>query len=111
MITIDIKQDERGCIRKCSVSGHSLLSTKGSDILCAAVTILLRTAGRLLHKEKGIGVKGGPETEGEFGFSLLWVSEPAVNRISGISDFLLRGLQDLEAEYPERIKLMIKYPI
>ena len=108
MINIEIKQDERGCIRKCDAKGHSLLDTKGSDVLCAAVTILLRTVSRVLYVDKGIGFKGNPPETGEMGFILKWIPESKVNRMQGISDFLVRGLKDLEAEYPGRLKVTVK---
>lgn len=108
MITIIIKQDDRGCIRKCDAEGHSLLANQGSDILCAAVTILLRTVSRVLHTDKGIGFKiNAPET-GKLGFIVKWIPESKISRMQGISDFLMFGLKDLEAEYPGRLKLICK---
>ncbi|MBN2442083.1 MAG: ribosomal-processing cysteine protease Prp [Spirochaetales bacterium] len=108
MITIIIQQDERGCIRRCDAEGHSLLDNQGSDILCAAVTILLRTISRVLYVDKGVGFKGEAPESGKLGFMLKWIPEPQVNRMQGISDVLICGLKDLEAEYPDRLKLIIK---
>jgi uncharacterized protein YsxB (DUF464 family) len=108
VITIRIKQDERGCIRKCDAKGHSLLNDHGSDILCAAVTILLRTVSRVLYTDRGIGFKGNVPGTGNLGFMVKWIPEPKVARMQGISDFLMRGLKDLEADYPGRLKIINK---
>jgi uncharacterized protein len=108
VITIRIKQDDRGCIRKCDAEGHSLLADQGSDVLCAAVTILLRTTGRVLHTDRGIGFKGNAPETGNLSFTVKWIPEPKVARMQGISDFLMRGLKDLAAEYPGRLKLISK---
>ncbi|MBN2535599.1 MAG: ribosomal-processing cysteine protease Prp [Spirochaetales bacterium] len=107
MINIDIKQDERGCIRKCNVEGHSFLAKPGTDILCAGVTVLLRTIHRVLYVDKGVGFKGSDPESGKMSFTLKWIPEVKINRMQGISDYLVRGLKDLEAEYPERLKVII----
>jgi uncharacterized protein len=108
VITIEIKQDERGCIRNCNVEGHSFLAQPGSDILCAAVSVLLRTAHRVLYADKGIGFKGSEPESGKMSFTIKWIPEIKVLRVQGISDFLMRGLKDLAAEYPDKLKLIMK---
>lgn len=108
MINIAIKQDERGCIRNCNVEGHSFLAKPGTDVLCAAVTVLLRTTHRILYVDKGIGFKGSARESGKMSFTLKWIPEVKVSRMQGISDFLIRGLKDLEAEYPGRLKVFMK---
>jgi uncharacterized protein YsxB (DUF464 family) len=107
VISIDIIQDERGCIRKCNVEGHSFLAKPGTDILCAGVTVLLRTVQRVLYIDKGVGFKGSDPESGKMSFTLKWIPEIKVNRMQGISDCLIRGLKDLEAEYPDRLKVTV----
>jgi uncharacterized protein YsxB (DUF464 family) len=107
VIRIDIKQDERGCIRSCYVEGHSFLTRPGEDILCAAVTVLLRTVHRVLYSDKGVGFKGSDPESGKMSFIMKWIPEIKVSRMQGISDYLIRGLKDLEAEYPDRLKVSI----
>ena len=107
MIRIKIELDTNDCIRKCRAEGHSLLAKPGVDILCAAVTILLRTAYRFLYSLQLVENPGKTPEKGNLFFTISAYPETEQCKIKGITDFLILGLSDLACEYPERLKLQL----
>ncbi len=107
MIIIDIKLSKNNTIKSFKASGHALFSKFGSDIVCAAVTCLLRTTANLLNNEKKIKVRGKSEEPGQMEMFLIKYPEDRQEWIIGITDFLIKGLLDLEKEYPKRLNINI----
>ncbi len=79
----------------------------GSNIACAAVTTLLRTAARLCA-ERGIVEDGDANGPGEMRV-VLSRREDGVSSgwLGGVTEFLLRGLGDLQGEYPGEVIMRI----
>jgi uncharacterized protein YsxB (DUF464 family) len=48
MIGIDAAFDKAGLLRFCEVRGHAMAGPAGYDLVCAAVSVLIRTAFRVL---------------------------------------------------------------
>ena len=107
MIIIDIKLSKNNVIKSYKASGHALYSKSGSDIICAAVTCLLRTTANMLNNEKEIKVGGKVKKSGQMEMFLIKYPENRQEWIKGITDFLINGLLDLEKEYPEKINVNI----
>jgi uncharacterized protein YsxB (DUF464 family) len=97
-----------GCLEAFQASGHSTQGGRGKDIVCASVTVLLRTAGRLLEAEPGLQARGEAPEPGEMSLRLAQATEAQRDRIRGITDFLVRGLLDLRSEYPDIVSLEIR---
>jgi uncharacterized protein YsxB (DUF464 family) len=95
-----------GLLRRFEARGHAGTVAAGGNIACAAVTTLLRTAGRLCV-EHGIVQSGGAGQPGEMTLS---VSPKAADEawLKGMSDFLLRGMIDLQADFPKEITLRVE---
>ena len=108
MIDITLFLDNSGCLSVVDSSGHSGFAAKGHDIVCSAVSVLLRTVSRTLELEPSIEVAGKVEKEGEFHLklSLLDVSKRAW--LQGVSAFTVMGLKDLASEYPSFCKVHIE---
>ena len=71
--------------------------------------MLLRTAYRTLllpdfETDTVISAPG----EGQLYFEIEKYSSNQIDRLRGITDYLITGLKDLAAEYPEEIKLQEK---
>jgi uncharacterized protein YsxB (DUF464 family) len=107
VIRIDIHLDQRGALQGFMVSGHAGSASRGQDIVCAAVTVLFRTAARLLELQPDIRVRGGASENGRMELQIEEL--PARRRwwLAGLSDFLLRGSRDLQEENPEAIALRV----
>ena len=107
LIEIEALVEDDGTLRACRASGHSGAGKAGSDIVCAAVSVLMRTALGVLSGKKGITVQGGAPEKGQ-----MWL-EAAYNAegkdflfASGV--FLIEGLKSVAQEYPKNCKITIK---
>lgn len=94
------RQDGR--ILSCSAQGHSEYAPAGSDIVCAAVTILLRTTLQVLLEYCPAAVDADLSERGRMFFC---VKEEVGNDVPLVyaADFLRSGLKSLCKEYPRHI--------
>lgn len=107
MIMIDVVLDSAELIKSCRVSGHAHAGPKGGDIVCAAVSILTRTALHILSLAEGIVVRGGPLERGLF---LMETECTAAGKetlfVAGA--FLVEGLHSVSEEYPDYCTMTIR---
>jgi uncharacterized protein YsxB (DUF464 family) len=107
LVQIEAVFDENGILRSCRASGHAGAGPKGTDIVCAAVSVLLRTAVRALSGREGITVRcDAPEP----GFLLLEADYTAAGKdfLSAAGVFLIEGLASIAEEYPQNCTLTIR---
>ncbi|NNM55312.1 MAG: ribosomal-processing cysteine protease Prp [Spirochaetales bacterium] len=104
MIRAQIDLSEEGAIAKVSMMGHAGYSLKGSDIVCAGATVLLRTFVGLLRTETGVVLHWIKESEGDVGFFVTTVNTHP-ERYEGWCWYFLRGLEDLAKEFPEYLQV------
>ena len=100
MIRIDAALDKAGLLRSCRVCGHAGAGPRGGDIVCAAVSVLTRTALTVLSHREGITVRGeAPER----GLVKLEIEYTGSGRefLSAAGAFLLEGLKSVAGEYPD----------
>lgn len=119
MTKILLAREEGGL--RCSASGHAGFAEKGSDIVCAAVTVLLRTAMRLLSKDAQIEfatslpLRSESDLEesrrGELSFSArvkeglaLDEKSSAKIKIAFLADYLSEGFKSLCEEFPRNVE-------
>lgn len=100
MILIDVSLDHAGLIYRCNVEGHADTGPKGSDLVCAAVSVLARTALMVLSDAEGIMVRGKAPERGLFRMEVEYLAEKR-DFYSGISCFLLEGFDSISKEYPD----------
>ena len=108
MVRVEIARRSDGTLRHVKASGHSGFGPIGRDVVCAAATVLLRTAARTLDGATGINIVGGAEEPGNFEFSLEEVPARQEDWARGVSDSLVCGLMDLRAEFPHSVEILIK---
>ena len=107
MIEITAVLDSSGVLKSCTASGHAGAGKTGSDIVCAAVSVLMRTAVCTLSGKEGITIRcEAPEP----GFLFLEAGYTAEGRefLSAAGVFLTQGLASVAEEYPEHCKLTIR---
>jgi len=112
LIDIEAVLDENGILRSCRAGGHAGAGKTGADIVCAAVSVLMRTAVRALSGAQGSGVKGitvrydAPEP----GLLFLEADYTAEGKdfLYAAGVFLIEGLASVAEEYPENCKLTIR---
>ena len=107
MIQADLILDEAGLLRSCRVSGHAGAGKRGSDIVCAAVSVLTRTLIRVLSGRKGITIRGDIPERGEFFVEAEYTPEGR-EFLAAVGAFLIEGLLSVSAEFPGNCKVNIK---
>ncbi|MDR2136530.1 MAG: ribosomal-processing cysteine protease Prp [Treponema sp.] len=100
MIRARVALDGAGLLRSCRVEGHAGWGRRGADLVCAAVSVLLRSALRTLSGRKGISLRGAAPDRG-----LLWmeVDYDAEGRdfLAAAGAFLVDGLRSVAEAYPK----------
>jgi uncharacterized protein YsxB (DUF464 family) len=105
-VRIILEVSPRGLLRRFEADGHAGEKARGGNIACAALTTLLRTTGRLCA-ERGLMQAGAAEKPGEM--SLIVRPGAADDAwLKGVTDFLLQGVQDLQAEFSKEITLRVE---
>jgi uncharacterized protein len=99
--------DREGRITGFDAAGHAESASRGSDIVCAAFTVLARTAYRALESLPGIELKGIAPEPGSLSFVVIQHAAKA-ERAVGIADFLVTGMSDLARENPGAVAFSIE---
>jgi uncharacterized protein YsxB (DUF464 family) len=100
MIRIEAAVDEAGLLRSCRVQGHAGAGPRGSDIVCAAVSVLARTALRVLSRREGITVRGEAPERGIISMEIDYAANGR-DFLAAAGAFLVEGLQSVAGEYPD----------
>jgi len=79
----------------------------GSNIICAAVSVLIRSAYRTIVKNSKVEACITAKDEGSLYFRIIEYEESQVDWLRGITDYLLTGIKDIESEYPYSVKIII----
>ena len=89
--------------------GHSGYAEAGSDIVCAAVSILSVTCVNALESQLGIRVSAKVrEEDGMLAFDLPRLEGEKASGAQLLMGALGQGLSDLQEAYPEYVKFDIK---
>jgi uncharacterized protein YsxB (DUF464 family) len=107
MITVVMVLDEQGLLQSCDVQGHAGAGKRGNDIVCAAVSVLVRTAQSTLTGKKGITAKSKAKRRGVLTLKVTAESGAAQDFLAGISAFLVEGLLSVAMEYPDNCVVTI----
>ncbi|TFG84495.1 MAG: ribosomal-processing cysteine protease Prp [Spirochaetales bacterium] len=107
VVTVHITVGADGIIRSASAVGHAGSASAGSNIACAAVTVLLRTAYETMAQYEGLEISGEAPAPGSLNFTVRRHGAGFVERLRGAGDFLLTGLSAVEREYPGLVRLIV----
>lgn len=97
-----------GVIQRAEALGHAGTTPTGSNLACAAVSVLLRTAYETMAGYEGVHLKGRASEPGQLGFEVGSYPAEAVDRLKGVGDFLAVGLSSVEREFPGLIEMKIE---
>jgi uncharacterized protein YsxB (DUF464 family) len=106
MIEIEAVFDEAGLLRSCKVKGHAGVGLRGGDIVCAAVSVLTRTALRTLSGREGVTIRGSAPARGVISIETDYTPEGQAF-LSAAGAFLTEGLVSVSEEYPDHCKMNI----
>jgi hypothetical protein len=107
MINVDVVLDSAGILRSCQVSGHAGAGPRNGDVVCAAVSVLSRTALRTLSKIEGVTARGNAPERGKL-FMEIDYTEACMAQVAGITVFLLEGFVSVSEEFPEHCCVRIQ---
>ncbi len=104
MIHVGLQRDDNGCLRHLRSEGHAA-GAPGANIVCAAVSALLRSVARVLESHGSVVVSGRAPAEGVLEITIERYAAADAGYLLGITDVLVRGLEDLAREAPAEIRL------
>jgi uncharacterized protein YsxB (DUF464 family) len=107
VVRVDLRVSPEGLLRRFEAKGHAGAVTPGDNIACAAATVLLRTAGRVCA-EHGVPYDGGAGGPGEMRLVVSLEASSEVGWLRGVTDYLVRGMKDLQDEFPNEIILRVE---
>ena len=107
MIEIEAILEDDGTLRACKAVGHAGAGKSGTDIVCAAVSVLMRTALTALSGRNGITLSGGAPEKGQLWLEVDYNAE-GKDFLFAAGVFLIEGLKSIAREYPENCKLTIE---
>ncbi len=105
MTAVTLLTGKNGVLKKCQANGHAGFSRKGSDIVCSAVTVLLRTAMSVLSQNKSITLNADTSSRGNLAFCAEVKKETLETEalLKYTADFLREGITSLVKKYPENV--------
>ncbi len=107
MTTVYARCDERG-VRALRVSGHAGYAESGSDIVCAAASILITTCVNALESVAGLK----PIVRQEESPAMIEVKLPSAlspvqeHDARVILETVLQGFSDIAAQYPRYLQIL-----
>ena len=102
MVQVRLTCSRDGSFRSCCGKGHAGYAPSGSDIVCAAATVLLRTVLQVLSEEYGASVLVDTPEPGILEFSVQEGIDDK-SRLIYASDFLRAGFESLQNEFPKHV--------
>ncbi len=105
MIRAVLFKNSEGAFTGYTVEGHALWADEGSDIVCAAVSVLAYSCANALESVCGLH----PEASARKGNMRVRLPENAGHDAQVVLGVLRQGLRDLREQYPDFIALNEKY--
>ena len=115
MIAVCVTEKKTGEFVSCSASGHAEFAVKGCDIVCAAVTILMRTTMNVLSENNLLAEKNANQ-RGKLFFRAKANANKVTNGFEKNCEtnilqfakiFLVNGITSLAKEFPKNVSLEI----
>ena len=106
MTTVEIIRDDAGYIRAFGASGHAMFASRGTDIVCAAISAIVQTAALGLMRVVGV------EISVERGDGRLHVVIPDGLTMEQKHDIMLIvetmkvGATDIAGSFPKQVKVV-----
>jgi uncharacterized protein YsxB (DUF464 family) len=107
MLSVLIGLSPAGSLEHFRASGHAGAEPAGSNLACAAASVLLRTTARVIQGKQEIQSAGTAPGAGEMEFDVTHVPSGALEWMRGVTDCLLEGCLALERETPGAVEVRI----
>jgi hypothetical protein len=103
MIEVSVGLSADNLVRDLNCSGHAGFAIKGTDIVCASFTLMLRTFVRTCESYPETVFKVVSDAEGDF--KLQFDEVPRTEFFRGVCWYFLRGLDDLSRDFPGQVNI------
>lgn len=108
MVSVRIKRSKTGVLLGCCAEGHAGYAGQGSDIVCSAVSVLIRTTMQVVSGLPGVNLESNIARRGFVEFKVLSdFSSDVEEKLKFAGDFLQAGLESVAREFPDNLKLVI----
>lgn len=108
MTSVLIERSKTGVLLGCTAKGHAGYAGRGSDIVCSAVTVLIRTTLQVLSGLPAVNLETDSSTRGFIRFKILNGFPSAMEeKLKYAGDFLQVGLESVARDFPDNLKLVI----
>lgn len=107
MTSVLIERDENGVPVSCKAEGHAGYAKRGSDIVCSAVTVLIRTALHVISELPDVKLEVDASERGRINFRVLSFPSGSEEKLKVAGDFLAVGLGSIAEDYPDNLELVI----
>ena len=111
ILKIDLCLNSDNIIKYVTAEGHAGKSPVGENIICAAVSVLIRSAYRTIVKNSKVEACITAKGEGNLYFRIIQYEDSQKEWLKGISDYLITGIKDIETESPDSVKIVITVEI
>lgn len=107
MTVVLLRRSKQGVLLGCRAEGHAGYAGAGFDIVCSAVTVLLRTAMQVVSGLPGVTMNSDCSERGNLSFEIGTdqLDESILDKLVFAGDFLETGLGSVAKEFPEYLKL------
>jgi hypothetical protein len=102
VIRVNLVLDGSGALVSASAQGHALHGSAGTDIVCAAVSVLMRTAPAVLE-ESGVPLRVETAGRGTLSMTVVACRQADYPLLRYTAHFLQRGIGALAREYPDSV--------
>lgn len=107
MTSVLVERNKKGVLLSCKAEGHAGYAKRGSDIVCSAVTVLLKTTLQIISELLGVKLEADASERGKLSFKILSFDSDSERELKYAGDFLVTGLSSISEEYPENLELVI----
>lgn len=107
-LAVHLRLDDQGILSYLNAEGHAGNEIAGSNIPCAAVSVLLRTAWEVSASMDSVKLAGKAEKPGFLTIEIVEYPDSRRDMLKGITEFLLVGLRGVKKDYPDRLEIMIE---
>lgn len=108
MTSVLIERSKTGVLIGCTAEGHAGYAERGSDIVCSAVSVLIRTTLQVLSGLPAVNLETDASKRGYIRFRVLKGFPSEVEeKLKYAGDFLQAGLESVANEFPDNLKLVI----
>jgi len=107
VVHVRVTRSADGCLSALVMTGHvsAAAGPRGANLICAAVTGLVRSCAETIVAANGIVAGGDAGREGELHVAVRSVESGRREWLRGVTDVLVSGVRRMAADAPDEVEL------